>query len=259
MTLSIQDAINTIIAAVPGAPFAETVDTVKTGDVSQTLKTAAVAFTASYQVIQQAVQLGANLLITHEPTFYNHFDSNAGLEADPVYLAKKQLIEQHKLVIWRFHDYFHSILPDQTALGLIEQLGWHTTATDQLYWCSIPSQTLRELSQHVQTRLGSKVRVVGNLEMTCAKVAVVPGFPGWEIQLETLANVDVLIAGEIHEWEISEYVRDAAAMGYPKGLIVTGHQVSEEAGIQRIVPWLQAQLPGVEMRFIPTSNAFHDA
>lgn len=257
MALSIQDAIDTIIASVPGAPLAETVDTVKTGDASQPLQVAAVTFTASYLAITQAIQLGANLLITHEPTFYNHFDSTDLISSDPVYLAKKALIEKHNLVIWRFHDYFHSITPDHTVLGLIEQLGWQPSATGQPYCCNIPSQTLRELTQHVQTHLGSTVRVVGNLDMTCQKVAIAPGFPGLEIQLETLKGADVLIAGEINEWEISEYVRDAAAINHPKGLIVIGHQVSEEAGIRRIVPWLCDRLPGVEIHFIPNQNAFH--
>ncbi len=74
MRISIQQAIDTIIAEIPGAPFGETVDLVKAGDPSQELKGAALTFMATSQVIEKTIELGANLLITHEPTFYNHLD-----------------------------------------------------------------------------------------------------------------------------------------------------------------------------------------
>ncbi len=56
---------------------------------------------------------------------------------DPVYAAKRQLIEQHNLVIWRFHDYLHSIPPDATMVGCCERPGWE--AYDQGdFQCKIP-------------------------------------------------------------------------------------------------------------------------
>ena len=52
---------------------------------------------------------GFNLIITHEPTFYDHYDKTDALaaEGDPVYAAKAALIKKQGLVIWRFHDYWH--------------------------------------------------------------------------------------------------------------------------------------------------------
>lgn len=257
MPISIQDAIDTIIAAVPGSPFTETVDTVKTGDASQPLSRVAVTFSATCEVLEQAVQLGVNLIITHEPTFYNHFDNTDWLSQNPIYATKRRLIEQNNLVIWRFHDYFHSIMPDNTVLGMMEQLGWKLPTDDVPYTCHIPPQPLRDLARWVQTRLGQTVRIAGNPEMLCEKIAIVPGFSSIEMQVEIFQSADVIIAGEIHEWEGSEYVRDAAHLGQQKGLIVTGHQASEEAGIQRIIPWLQERLPGAEIDYIPTGSAFH--
>jgi len=37
---------------------------------------------------------------------------------------------------------------------------------------------------------------------------------------------DVLIVGELHEWETAENVRDARALGEKKPLIIPGHPVS---------------------------------
>jgi len=113
MTLSIQNAIDTIIASVPGAPFPDTVDTVKLGDAAQDITGIVVTFLATCEVIEQAVQLGANLIITHEPTFYNHRDTTDWLSHHPSYQAKRRLIEESRIVIWRFHDYLHSLPPDR--------------------------------------------------------------------------------------------------------------------------------------------------
>jgi hypothetical protein len=87
MTWTIQQAIDTIIASVPGAPFADTVDTVKIGDSSQELTGIVITFLATCDVIEEAAKVGANLLITHEPTFYNHPDETGWLSKHPVYEA----------------------------------------------------------------------------------------------------------------------------------------------------------------------------
>src|SRR5689334_515469 len=111
MTLTIQQAIDIIIASVPGAPFPETVDTIKLGDASKEIKKVVITFMGTVEVIEKAIQLGANLIIVHEPTFYNHPDTTDWLTDHPTYKAKRELIEKSGIVIWRFHDYLHSIPP----------------------------------------------------------------------------------------------------------------------------------------------------
>ena len=261
MTITIQQAIDRLTASVPGAPFPDTVDTVKLGNAAQQITGIAVTFLATCAVIEQAAQSGANLIITHEPTFYNHLDAADWLSADLVYQAKRQLIEKKHLVIWRFHDYLHSLQPDPTLVGLIADLGWEANGSaDQPYLCAVPPLTLLELGEWVKNKLGLKtVRVVGDLTMPCQRVAVLPGFPATWYQIGSLSipGVDVLITGEIHEWETSEYVRDATRLGHSKGVIVTGHAASEEPGMRAVIPWLEERLPGVPVRFIPTGSPFH--
>ena len=89
------------------------------GDSSQELTGIVITFLATSDVIKQAAELGANLIITHEPTFYNHPDETDWLRNHPVYEAKRRLIEESHVVIWRFHDYLHSIPPDSTFMGLV--------------------------------------------------------------------------------------------------------------------------------------------
>ena len=87
---------------------------------------------------------------------------------------------------------------------------------------------------------------------------MLPGFPPAEFQMATLGmdDADVLITGEIHEWEVSEYVRDATHLGNKKGLIVLGHAASEQPGIRLLIPWLEERFPGIAINFLPTESAF---
>lgn len=261
MAMTIQKAIDAIIAAVPGAPFPNTVDTVTLGDSSQELTGVVSTFIATCQVIEQAVQLGANLIVTHESPFYSHRDASDVVGNSPVYAAKRRLIEESRVVIWRFHDCPHRLLPDSIFVGLLKDLSWEAYALpEHPYVCQIPPVTLLELGQFVKDRLGlSALRVVGDLGTSCAKIGLLPGFQALKVHMDVFGDlgVDAVITGEIHEWEISEYVRDAAHLGYRKGLIVTGHAGSEEPGMRWLVPWLQERLPGVAIHFIPVDSAFH--
>lgn len=260
MEKTIQDVIQTILTAIPGDPLPDTVDVVKIGDPQQKVTGIAVTFLPTYAVIEQAIQRDANLIITHEPTFYNHLDATGWLESDSVYLAKRRLLEEHHLVIWRFHDYLHSLQPDPTTTGILRALDWTAYALPEFPpVCHLPPRSLHNLVTEIKTKLGlPTVRVVGEPEMQCSKVGLMVGAPGGEWQIQTLGQpeIEVLICGEINEWETNEYVRDALQLNQHKALVIIGHAASEEAGIQEVVPWLQARVPDVPITFIPTGQPF---
>ena len=65
---------------------------------------------ASVDVIRKANACGANLIISHEALFWNHGDHTDWLEEaqNKTFLAKKQLLDETGIVVWRDHDYIHS-------------------------------------------------------------------------------------------------------------------------------------------------------
>jgi putative NIF3 family GTP cyclohydrolase 1 type 2 len=260
MEKTIQDIIETILAAIPVAPYPDTVDVIKIGDPAQKVTGIAVTFLPTYAVIEQAIQRGANLIITHEPTFYNHLDATDWLENDGVYTAKRRLLEEHNVVVWRFHDYLHSLQPDPTTTGILQALDWTPYALPESQnICHLPPRSFSDLVAEIKTKLSlTTVRIVGEPEMQCSKIGILVGAPGgqWQIQMLGQPEIEVVICGEINEWETSEYVRDALRLGQRKALIVIGHAPSEEAGIQEIVPWLQTRVPDVPITFIPTGQPF---
>ena len=258
---SIQQVVHNILLAIPGAPMEETVDTFKAGDPAQEVTGIVTTFLASCQVIQRAIDLGANLIITHEPTYYNHLDEVGWLKGDPVYEAKRRLIEENKIVIWRFHDHWHMHRPDGILTGLVKELGWEDYAdAENLAIYNVPPVSLRDLAVSLKERLGMRtVRAVGNLDMICHRAGLVPGALAGEAQIAFLGreNIDVLICGELHEWEVPEYVRDAVAQGKKKAVIVLGHANSEEAGMKWLVEWLRSRLPGVPITHVPVGDPFY--
>ena len=58
-----------------------------------------------------------------------------------------------------------------------------------------------------------------------------------------LPQVDAVIAGEIREWESSEYARDVVHAGLGKGLILIGRSLSEDAGMKVCAEWLRPIVP----------------
>lgn len=254
-----QAMIDAILRDLGVAPLSKTVDVVVAGDPAQEVTGVVTTFLATCEVLQQAVDAGANFIITHESPYYIHQALPAWLKDDPVYRAKWQFIEDHHLVIWRFHDYWHRHEPDGIVTGVARALGWMDYAVpDAPNVFHLPTLPLSELVAQVSERLGSRrTKVVGRTGMPCSKVALLVGFPGSEWQIKTLRDdIDVLVTGEMHEWETCEYVRDAIYQEQSKALIVTGHEVSEEAGMAYLVEWLRPRFPRVPITHIPSGDPF---
>jgi len=231
-----------------------------TGDPSVEVTGIVTTFLASQAVLQKAVELGANFIITHEPTFYNHLDTVDWLADDPIYRAKREFIETHHLVLWRFHDNLHTNRPDPTVAGISQALGWVEYATPEtptVY--DIPPVSLGDLVQTVKTRLGiHTLRLIGRPEMVCRKVGILVGAWGGAHQMTFWRQkaVDVLIVGETPEWETVEYARDAMIQGRSQALIVTGHANSEEPGMHWLVDWLRPKFPNIAIQHVPVGDPF---
>jgi putative NIF3 family GTP cyclohydrolase 1 type 2 len=87
---------------------------------------------------------------------------------------------------------------------------------------------------------------------------MMPGASGGRSHIELLKNEkpDVLIVGEVAEWETAEYIRDAQSMKMKMSLIVLGHSESEEPGMEWLVSWLQPQLKDIKVSHVPSHYPF---
>jgi putative NIF3 family GTP cyclohydrolase 1 type 2 len=246
-----------------GIPWqTQTVDTFKAGDPDTPVTGIATTMMATFDVLQRAAASGKNLIITHEPTFYNHQDETGEFkkEDDAVWAAKEDFISKHGLVVWRFHDYWHRRKPDGIRTGMIHALGWEKyTSPDKDNLYVIPETTVGDLASDLKRRLSIRtVRVVGNPNLKISKVALNPGYPGFPAERHTLQRDDVeaLVMGEGLEWETIEYGADAVAEGKRKALIILGHIPSEQAGMEECARWLKTFITEVPVEFVPTAEPF---
>jgi putative NIF3 family GTP cyclohydrolase 1 type 2 len=148
--------------------------------------------------------------------------------------------------------------PDDFLVALVEALGWQTYARpNDPYHVTIPPANLAALARTIQTRLkANTMRVVGDPNLVITQIALVPGAAGLETQVAALRSqaVELLIAGEASEWETVEYVRDATAQGRHKALILLGHEVSEEPGMEKCAQDLRLLFPGLKVEHISAGN-----
>jgi len=246
-----------------GVPWRDqTVDTFKAGNPDAPVTGVATTMMATLDVLRRAAAAGKNLIITHEPTFYDHLDKTEDLEKenDAVLAAKQAFIKEHNLVVWRFHDHWHMRKPDGVQTGMIRALGWEKFQTpNNIGMFVIPETTLGRLASDIKARLGIRaMRVIGDPNMKLTKVALAPGYPGFPRQRQMLQREDVeaLLMGEAREWETIEYGDDAVAAGKRKALIVLGHIPSEQAGMEECARWLKGFITEVPVEFIAAKEPF---
>lgn len=228
-------------------------------------------FMATVDVIRHAIDLGANFIITHEPTWFSGADDTEWLSDDPVYLEKKKLIEEHKIAIWRFHDHMHMDADDGIYRGFEEELDWgkyRVKCDDDLGWFGavyeLPETTLEELAHFFQKELDMKVvQLVGDQKMPVKRVSALVGGGSLGLGQENLPmrhmhaeNIDVAICGDITEWTLSAYVRDAAQLGMKKGMLVLGHERSEEWGMKHLPAWLKSITEDLPVTFVDAEEPF---
>ena len=261
--VTVGDIMDLFTKQLPNGPIANTVDTLKAGSRDIVVTGIVTTMFATVDVIRKAIAANANFIIAHEPTFYNHADEVNWLQDDDVYQYKADLLKQHNIAVWRNHDSVHSLLVDGVREGVLTQLDWKKYDTGKSDNLILPSpQSLQALIQHTKTKLGIKeVRYIGKLTQPCKNVLLMPGAAGGKRQIEAMSKnkPDVMICGEIQEWETAEYVRDAEAKGDALSLIVLGHIASEEPGSEWMKKWLQTNVPGIPVTHIHPGNSLQFA
>jgi putative NIF3 family GTP cyclohydrolase 1 type 2 len=270
---------------------AETIDTLKAGEPATVVTGVVTTSMATLDVLQQAVMAGANFVITAQPTFYSRSDSRtppagrgglgragaaaAGgaapgasavppvpvtpLPADPVFAGKNDFINRNALVVFRLSEHWKLRKPDPIGQGLGIALGWtkYQVGVDTLRY-DIPSMTLEALASRVKQSLGIRagLRVIGDRQLRVQRVGLLPGTTPIQASLALLPTVDVVIAGEVREWESATYAQDVVYAGGRKGFLTTGRVVNEEPGMGVCATWLKTIVPEVPIRHISAGDPY---
>jgi len=258
-SFTVQEIMDLILKEGNLSVLKETVDTIKSGKPDQIVTGIVTTMFPTIPVIHEAINRKANFIIAHEPSFYNHSDNPDWVKNNAVLKEKQALLEKHKLAIWRFHDYCHALRPDAISYGVAKKANWLPYYKTGQLMLTIPKLTLQDLVKHLKTSLNiSHLRMIGDPGQSCERIALLPGAWGGQRQVATAESEkpDVLIVGESPEWETIEYIRDARAFGKKISLIVLGHAVSEEPGMEWFAEWFQPKLPDIKITHIASNDPF---
>ncbi|ERI05116.1 Nif3-like dinuclear metal center hexameric protein [Atopobium sp. oral taxon 810] len=210
-------------------------------------------------VIRNAQNLGANLIISHEALFWNHGDHQDIIAGNTTYLSKKNLLDKWGGVVWRCHDYIHSKVPidsndslvDGIFYGFAAKLGWleyRIGDTSMPMEFEIPEMSGRELATLLVQKLGlNGTRITGDADACIRRVHIpmhIFGTPNDtnEINYVDAHSIDALITMEFVDFTTCEYIRDAGMLGQGKCAITVGHFNLEEPGMEYMVTWLPTAL-----------------
>ena len=250
------------IKAQVGIPWrAQTVDNIIAGTAETPVKGIATTMMATLDVVQRAAASGKNMVITHESTFFSHQDRLDQIQQDATYKYKLDFLNKNNMVVFHFHDHWHGLKPvDGIATGMIRELGWEKNNDPQNFrQFTFPDIPLAKLAKEMQAKLKIRtMRVVGDPNLSVKRVmaswgncSLQPGIP-----FLSRPEVDVLVIGETHEWELVEYAQDLIASGQKKALIVLGHVVSEQSGMKYCAEWLKGFVKEVPVEFIAAAEPF---
>jgi putative NIF3 family GTP cyclohydrolase 1 type 2 len=258
--VTVEELIEQVLTAM-GGPYRDSVDTLKFGDPSQTVTGVVATFMATVPVIRRAAELGANVIFTHEPTFYDALDDVSFLQGDVVYREKIALLRRTCIAVCRLHDHPHDLerpAEDPFFVGLVEAMGWEQYADPAVpYFCTVPPIRLAALVEQFKERLHlDSVRVLGDLDQECRRVILFLGGPAIRLHVNAFAqfDADVITVGECPEWETFSYVADANDLGVKRALVALGHQPSEEPGMSRLTAWLRERFPQIPVTHVPAAH-----
>lgn len=259
-----------------GGDWPETgLDGLKAGNPETVVTGVATTAMATLSVLQQAAKAKLNLVLTHEPTFFSARDGVApppapaangrgrgptGLSpTDPVYVAKKEFIERNNMVVFRLHDHWQASKGKELTVGLADSLGWtkyKVLNEDSLF--DIPTATLEDTVAAIRKKLAIRggLRSVGDRKLRVKRVMLHPGLMSVATMWKNYDKVDLLIAGEVREWECTFYAFDMMTEGEKRGFITLGRVVSEEPGMRLCASWAKTLLKNVPAQWISAGDPY---
>ncbi len=245
--------------AEPG-DYTDSCDTCKAGDPDREVSRVAVAMFGTPEVLKAAARWGAELLILHEPLYYNHMDHHS---EEAVEREKRALVEQTGLTLWRYHDHTHATRPDIIAAGQLRALDLAgemvlTGDFDRVEFILKEAMTPLELKARMEEKWGlQNIRLCGTRETPCRRISCMFGAPG-KAAFARLQEPDceMMLIGEATEWSMAEYARDAHQLGHTKALFILGHEGSEREGMVYTAQLLREMYPELRVEYFESGEVY---
>lgn len=253
------DILNFFLARAPWVKPSDTVDRVIVGDGDKPVRRVLVTWIPTMASVRRAIDGGYDLLLTHEPTFYDHRDwrDNPGeMEKVEIAVKKRKLIQDAGLVVVRNHDVWDRFPGVGVPFAWGQHLGFGNKpvafgAADYQHRYDIEPTTFDELAQRVAVavaKLGDDcVQVVGDGNRKVSRVGVGCGCCTRPDVFQEM-GCDVSIVTDDGTWFWAQLQR---AQDEEHPFIRVHHGTSEEPGMITLTQYVNENIPGVTADYFP--------
>jgi len=240
-----------------------TVDRFIIGDPSTPIKKIGTCWMSDWKTCRRAVESGVNVLITHEPTFYTHWDldeKEGDYYASPEYTKqlylqqierKKKWINGNGLVIIRNHDTLDALKDKGIPFAFGNFLGfsnkdiinsrtfYNVYKTDKQPAAAYAKSIVGKLAELGQPG----VAFYGDPERIISSVGVGTGCICDPMEFSDLKpDLFIAIDDVVRTWTQTAYAADT---GEP--LIVINHGTSEEMGMRSLNQIIKQKFPDIDV------------
>lgn len=233
----------------------KSVDSFKSGSPATEVKGIAVGWMPYTAALKKAVELGCNLFVTHEPTYYSDLeDKDPKMFRFPAAKAKHDFIEENRLAIIRCHDVWdrYPKIGIPTAWGSLLDLGEPHEGAGFYYIYDGKGRTAGAIARQIAARTASLgqpgVLLVGPEEKSVNRIALGCGAIAPMLHFIEKLQADMAICTDdgFTFWRDGAYAIDA---GFP--VAVVNHPVSEENGVKLLAGLLSEKFSKVPVHHIP--------
>lgn len=257
--IRVGDVVEHFVSRADWVDRAKTVDRVIAGDPAKGVDRCLVTWMPGFRALETMVERGVELLVCHEPTFWNHGDNQP--DDDPEVGRKRAFIEDHDLAIVRIHDSW-DLWPRigiPWAWGRFLGLGDEPVAIGA-YNChhryDIAPTTLRTFAAGVAARCAAlgepAVQVTGDLDAVVSRIGTGTGC-GCDIGAYLRMGCDCSIVcddGSCY-WAGIQRAQD---IGHP--VIRVNHGTSEEPGMVTLTQYINEDIRGLTAEHLPHGSTF---
>jgi dinuclear metal center YbgI/SA1388 family protein len=212
---------------------------------SREVSTIACGVSSSRALFEQAVALGADLIVVHHGLFWRNeplvVDGRLRGRLEVLFRANASLVA------------YHLALDAHPELGNSAQLAARIGATANGPFggvglaCTVVPQPIEELVERVQATTGRVPVVFAHGPAVVQRVAVSTGAAGYDLIRAAQEGFDVLVTGEPEEPNLH------AARELGIHLIAAGHHATERFGVQALTAHLATRF-GLDWHYVEVDN-----
>ena len=233
------------------------VDRIFTGNGEREVSRVATCMVITPDVLCSAVEWGAELIVTHEPTYCK--DAETYIDAKP-YEFKKNLIEKYNVAVCRWHDTPHYGDVDNINESIIKRMNWKGRFDGKFIFEFDKPVTPLQIAKDIRDNMNIRhPRIVGRRDGEVKKISLQSGQRALSTYENMLNNdIDLIISGETCEWYCCEPIRDMAQVGMQKTIILIGHVGSERDAMCDLADRINAQFSaeGIEARYFDCGELY---